>query len=255
MSISAVIHTYNSEKYLEECIQALLVLDEILICDMYSTDKTVEIAQKYGCKIVHHENIGFADPARNFAINETSGDWVFVVDSDEIIPQKLIDYLKDIINKPDCPDVVLIPRKNYAFGKFMCCQYPNLILRFFRKGKVTFSSSVHCTPNVKTSQNKIHRIDPKRDDLAIIHYNYDTIESFISRSNKYTTLEIDKYKMRNIKFSLPYMVFRSFGEFIKRFFLKGGYKDGVHGFIFCNLMMFYEFMSYSKLWESEKNTD
>ena len=119
VKISAVIHTYNSEKYLEECLQALVSLDEIVVCDMYSTDRTIEIAQKYGCKIIYHENVGFADPARNFAIDQTSGDWVLVVDSDEIIPPELIKYLRERISKPDSPEVFIIPRKNILLGKIL----------------------------------------------------------------------------------------------------------------------------------------
>jgi len=68
MTISVVIHTYNSEKYLEECLESVKSVEEIVICDMHSTDRTIEIAQKYGAKIVYHENLGFADPARNFAL-------------------------------------------------------------------------------------------------------------------------------------------------------------------------------------------
>lgn len=248
MRISAVIHTYNSEKYLEECLQALTSLDEIVICDMHSTDKTIEIAEKFSCKIVYHENLGFADPARNFAINQATGDWILVVDSDEIITKELIEYLRDEISKPDCPDSFLIPRKNIVFGKFMRSLYPNTILRFFRKGKVSFSSYVHCTPEITGT---VYKIDPKRTELAIIHYNYDSIYSFVARTNKYTTLELEKYTKRNIKFSLSLIIFRPIGEFIKRYILKSGYKDGRHGFILASLLAYYEFVAIAKLWESE----
>jgi len=251
MRISAVIHTYNSEKYLEECLQALTSLDEIVICDMHSTDRTVEIAQKFGCKIVYHENVGFADPARNFALSHATGDWILVVDSDEIIPKTLIDFLREYIKNPDSPETVFIPRKNYVFGKFMRCIYPNCILRFFKKGFVAYSNRVHCTPD--EIKGREYHIDPKREDLAIIHYNYDTVEQFIARSNRYTTLELEKFIERGIKFSLPYMIFRAKGEFIKRFILKKGYKDGLHGFMFALLLAIYELLCYIKLWEYEKN--
>ena len=61
-SISVVIHTYNNEAIIRDCLESVKDFDEIVICDMYSTDKTLEIAQEYGCKIVMHENIGWADP-------------------------------------------------------------------------------------------------------------------------------------------------------------------------------------------------
>ncbi len=252
MSISVVIHTYNSEKYLEECLQSVSLADEVLICDMYSNDKTIEIAQKHGCKIVYHENVGFADPARNFAISQTSGDWILVVDSDEVIPKELFDYLRELINKPQPPEIVLIPRKNFVFGKAMRALYPNSILRFFKKGSVSFSDKVHCTPQI-LSCSELHKIDHKRQELAIVHYNYDTIDSFLSRTNKYTTLELEKLLKRNKKFSLTYTILRSFGEFIKRYILKKGFLDGIHGFILAVLLAYYEFLTYIKLWEYQKN--
>ena len=67
MGISVVVHTYNSEKTLEKCLKSVTSCEEIIVCDMYSTDRTIEIAQKYGAKVIYHKNIGFADPARNFA--------------------------------------------------------------------------------------------------------------------------------------------------------------------------------------------
>ncbi|MFH0702202.1 MAG: glycosyltransferase family 2 protein [bacterium] len=246
--ISAIIHTYNSEKYLEECLQSVSSVDEIIICDMYSTDRTIKIAEKFGCKIIYHENIGFADPARNFAISHAANEWILVVDSDEIIPKELLEYLREMIKRQDCPDVFFIPRKNILLGKFLLSWYPNSILRFFRKDSVSFSPHVHCIPEI---YGKIHKINPKQTQLAIIHYNYDSIESFISRMNKYTTLELEKFKIRKTKFSIILAVLRAFGEFLKRYFLKGGFKDGQHGFIFAVLMAFYKFIALIKLWEAD----
>src|SRR3989339_252566 len=207
MSISAVIHTYNSEKYLEDCLESVKQADEVVICDMYSTDKTIEIAQKYGCKIIYHENVGFADPARNFAISQAANDWILVVDSDEVIPRELLDYLREEIQKPDCPNIFFIPRKNILSGKVLWSWYPDSIIRFFKKGSLSFSSKVHCMP--KILQGPTYRIDSKRTELAILHYNYDSIEAFIGRMNKYTTLELEKLTQRGKKFSIHFIIFRS----------------------------------------------
>lgn len=250
MGISAVIHTYNSEKYLEECLDAIKCLDEIIICDMYSTDKTIEIAKKFGCVIVYHENVGYADPARNFAMSHVTNDWILVVDSDEMIPIELINYLKEWIKNPNCANALEIPRKNILLGKVLWSWYPNRIARFFRKGYVSWPDRVHVVPDV---EGTIDRIDSRRTELAIIHYNYDSIESFISRLNKYSTLELEKYKDRNIKFSIGFLIMRPFLEFLKKFILKKGYKDGIHGFIFSVLQAVYKFVSIAKLWEYELN--
>jgi glycosyltransferase involved in cell wall biosynthesis len=78
--ISVVIHTFNSEKFLERVLSSVKDFDEIIICDMYSTDRTQEIAQKYNCKIIYHEKCEIPESARNFAIRAASNEWILVVD-------------------------------------------------------------------------------------------------------------------------------------------------------------------------------
>lgn len=254
MTISVVIHTYNSEKYLEKCLESVKSAEEIIICDMHSTDRTVEIAEKYGAKIVYHENVGFADPARNFALFQATQDWILVLDSDEIVPKELMEYLRGYIKDYDpVLGVIAIPRKNILLGKVLWSWYPNHIIRFFKRGVVTFDEKVHCTPTIH--KGGLIYIDPKRTELALIHYNYDSIESFISRMNKYTSLELYKFKERNVKFSLGLLFTRPIAEFFKRYILKKGYKDGMHGFIFAFLMGIYKLVAIIKLWESELNIE
>lgn len=253
MTISVVIHTYNSEKYLEQCLESVKSVEEIVICDMHSTDRTIEIAQKYGAKIVYHENLGFADPARNFALSHATKDWILVLDSDEIVPPELLAYLREYMTSYKTNyTVVYIPRKNILLGKVLWSWYPNPIMRFFKNGHVTFDEKVHCTPTTHGSVGEFF-IDPKRTELALIHYNYDSIEAFISRMNRYTSLELEKFKERDIKFSAKLLFTRPIAEFLKRYVLKKGYKDGWHGFIFSVLMGFYKFVAIIKLWESELN--
>ncbi|OGH96128.1 MAG: hypothetical protein A2039_07910 [Candidatus Melainabacteria bacterium GWA2_34_9] len=255
MTISVVIHTYNSEKYLEKCLESVKSVEEIVICDMHSTDRTIEIAQKYGAKIVYHENLGFADPARNFALSHATQDWILVLDSDEIVTPELLAYLREYMtNYQTNYKVVYIPRKNILLGKVLWSWYPNSIMRFFENGVVTYDEKVHCTPTAHGSVGEFF-IDPKRTELALIHYNYDSIEAFISRMNKYTSLELEKFNERNIKFSAKMLFTRPIGEFFKRYLLKKGYKDGWHGFIFAVLMGIYKFVAIIKLWQSELNLE
>ena len=112
MKISVVINTYNAEKYLERVLKAVKGFDEILICDMYSTDNTIPIAQKYNCKIIYHENIGYVEPARNYAIQSAKYPWVLIIDADEIVPPALKDYLYKRIQEENCLSGIRIPMKN-----------------------------------------------------------------------------------------------------------------------------------------------
>lgn len=250
MGISVVIHTYNAEKHLEKCLMSVQSCEEIIICDMYSTDRTIEIASKYGAKVIYHKNVGFADPARNYALKHASQSWILVLDSDEEAPPELLEHLRKLMNDlPPHVSAVFIPRKNLHLGEVLWLSYPNPILRFFRNGSVSFSEKVHCSPTILRGGD--WHIDPKRTELAIIHYNHETIKSWIDRMNTYTSLELEKYEERNVKFSPALLFFRPIGEFIKRYILKGGIKQGWYGFMFSALLGIYKFIAIMKLWEKE----
>lgn len=239
--ISVVIHTYNNETILRDCLDTVKDFDEILICDMYSTDKTLEIAKEYNCKIVMHENVGYADPARNFAVHSASYNWVLVVDTDERITKELKDYLYEFIKNPKNITGIKIPRKNLFMGKYMELLYPDYILRFFKKDVSFWPSSVHSVPQL--SEGEILFIDKKKSELAIIHKNDDSIEKLINVVNRYTDLEVEKYIEKNKKINFAFQTFKSFWLIFEKFFLKKGYKDGVRGFIFS--VIFYGFYKFT----------
>src|SRR3989344_4736210 len=117
--ISVVINTLNEEKNIERVIRSVKWASEVLVCDMYSDDKTVAIAKKLGARVVYHKKTGYVEPGRNFAISKTSCDWVLVLDADEEILEPLARRLEEMVKKPIVSEAVDIPRKNIIFGKWM----------------------------------------------------------------------------------------------------------------------------------------
>lgn len=99
-TISVVINTLNADRLLENVLESVRQADEIIICDMRSEDRTIEIAQKFNYKIVYHERTGIVEPARNWAMEQASGDWILVLDADEIVTPELWQFLKDYANNP-----------------------------------------------------------------------------------------------------------------------------------------------------------
>ena len=89
--ISVIINTYNAERHLEAVIEAVKDFDEIVVCDMESTDRTLDIARSYGCKVVTFPkgDLRIVEPARQFAIDKAGSPWVLVVDADEIVTPAL----------------------------------------------------------------------------------------------------------------------------------------------------------------------
>lgn len=253
--ISVVVHTYNNENILRDCLDTVKDFDEILICDMYSTDNTLEIAKEYNCKIVMHENVGYADPARNYAVHSASFDWVLVVDTDERISKELKDYLYEFIKNPKNITGIKIPRKNIFMRKYMELLYPDYILRFFKKDVSFWPSAVHSVPQL--SEGEIFYIDKNKRELAIVHKNDDSIKKLITVVNRYTDLEVEKYIAKKKKINFCFQTLKSFCLIFEKFFLKKGYKDGIRGFIFCVVFYgFYKFAAaakYVEYLEKQKN--
>lgn len=244
--ISVVINTYNAEKFLSEVLKSVTGFDEIVICDMESTDRTIEIADSYGCKVVtfpkanHHS----AEPARTFAIQSASFDWVLVIDADELVTKELKDYLYQRINQKDCPAGIWIPRKNYFMGKFMHCHYPDYLLRFFRREGTVWPPYVHTFPIVNGPQE---RIDKKRKELAFIHLANDGIKDIVRKTNEYTENEIEKKKGKH--YGVMAFIYRPLFRFLKAYLLKGGICDGKAGFIKACLEGYYQFIMLAKIAE------
>ena len=250
-AISVVINTYNAEKYLRQVLDSARTFDEIVICDMESSDHTLEIAREYGCKIVTFEkkNYHSAEPARTFAIQSASSEWVLVVDADELIPEALRDYLYQEIQIPDCPSGIYIPRKNFFMGRFMRCHYPDHLLRFFRKEGTVWPPYVHTFPIVNGKLTKIPR---KQMDKAFIHLANDSIHDILQKTNEYTENEIEKKKDKH--FGIIAFFYRPFFRFFKAYILKSGIKDGKEGFIRACLEGYYQFIMLAKIIESDKQS-
>ncbi len=249
--ISAVVNTCNEEKYIERCLGHLKWVDEIVVVDMYSTDKSVEIARQYTDKIYFHPRVPSVELARNFALQKASGDWILIVDPDEVIPEGLAREILRLINSN--PDFVAIsfPCKNIYFGRWLKHAYPIVWqTRCFKRGRVCYPSRVHSRPQIIGGNVYTLANDEK---YQIIHYDSDTISRFIEKMNRYTSTEA--YHMHHddeIKFRILFLIKKPIAEFKNRFFLCKGYKDEIEGFLFCALMAFYRFVAWAKLWEMEK---
>jgi len=247
--ISVVINTYNAEQYLEKVLTAVKDFDEILICDMESTDHTLDIAKKYGCRIVTFERKAHSivEPAREYAIHEAAYPWVLVVDADEIVTEKLRKYLYKRINEEGCPEGISIPRKNYFMGHFMRSHYPDYILRFFRKDKTHWPPVIHCSPEI---DGIVEHIPANKKELAFEHLANDSVSDILRKSDTYSNYEMPRRRHKN--YGLGALIYRPMFRFIKSYFIKRGFMDGMPGLIHSLLDAHYQFCIVSKLIEERK---
>lgn len=251
MKISVVIQTYNSEQFLERVLDAVKDFDEIVLCDMYSTDKTLDIAAKYNCKIVFHEYTGgIVEPARNFAISQASNQWVLLIDSDEVVTEELKKYLYEFIKTDKDVHAIRIPRKNYFMGRFMHGSYPDYILRFFKKDAIYWPPTVHAKPKIKGITIDIPR---KNKELAFIHLVNSSIYTRFEKLNTYTNKEVTRRKDK--KYKAYSLLLEPFGRFLHYYVFKSGYKDGIAGLIFAIQGAVYKYATIAKVLEAKTTED
>ncbi len=246
--LSVVINTKNAEGVLEECLKSVSFADEIVIVDMHSSDKTCEIAEKYKAKIYFFKDVGYVEPARNFAIQKASNEWVLIIDADERVPLTLKNIILKTLENPQA-DVYKIPRKNIIFTKWINSSgwWPDYQVRLFKKGSVFWQDKIHSKPIIK---GKVKIFEPKQE-YALLHLNYTTVDQYLKKIISYTLFEASKSKkLEHIDFLKAF-----FDEFFYRFFSEKGYLQSDIGVVLAILQSFYAFVVQLRIWEANNFKD
>lgn len=249
--ISVVINTYNAEKHLEEVLQSVKDFDEVVVCDMESTDETVEIAKRYGCKVVTFPkaNHKSAEPARTFAIQSASSKWVLVVDADELVTPQLRKVLYQKITEPGCPEGFYIPRQNKFMGEFVRDFHFDFQLRFFIREGTEWPPYVHTFPTV---QGRVERLKADKE-ARLLHLMDETMHEYVAKMNEYTDNEVEKKREKG--YGLGALLWRPLWRFFKSYVMDGSFRMGTRGLIRSMLAAVYQFVTVSKIMEQKLRDD
>lgn len=247
--ISVVVNTLNEENLLKTCLDSVKWADEIIVVDMLSDDESAKLAKSKGAKVFPRKREKFVELARNFGISKASGDWILIIDPDEEVGEALAKRLREISEKMREIDFIRIPRKNIIFGKWMKASkwWPDLNIRFFKKGKVSWSDKIHIPPQTSGAG-----LDLEGEEMSILHHHYESITQFLERLNRYTDAQAEELVKSGYKFSWQDLVVKPNGEFLSRFFANRGFEDGLHGLALSLLQAFSFLIMYLKTWEKGK---
>jgi glycosyltransferase involved in cell wall biosynthesis len=227
---SVVIITKNEEKNIKSAIESAIFANEVLVLDSGSTDKTCDIAKSLGARIEHQDWLGFGRQ-KNKAVQLATNDWVFVLDSDEKITEKLKIEILEQLKNPSA-DGFFVPRLNYFFGKYIrtCGLYPDYSVRLFNSKKGKFN-------DVKVHESV--QIDGKCEKLKnhMIHLAYESESDFLAKQKKYAALSSKK---KNLFKAL----LNPFWTFINLYVIKYGFLDGTHGFKIALIYAKYTYWKY-----------
>jgi glycosyltransferase involved in cell wall biosynthesis len=244
--ISALVITKNEAENIVECLASLQWVNEIIVVDAESTDRTVALAREFTDKVFIRRWEGFS-VAKNFALTQCAGDWVLWIDADERVTPELRDEISTTLQKNSAADGFELPRLANFLGKWIWHGgwYPGYVLRLFRREAGRFNDrAVHEGVEVKGNIARLKN--------HLLHYTDRNLEHYFEKFNRYTLLAAEELHRRGRRFHLWDLVLRPTWFFFRMYVLKAGFLDGLHGFVLAGFSAMYVFTKYAKLWEKQK---
>ncbi|WP_148821416.1 glycosyltransferase family 2 protein [Campylobacter concisus] len=233
--LSVVILTFNSQKYLQKVLESTNFADEVIVVDSGSKDSTRQICQNFSnVKFYEQDWLGFGAQKQK-GVDLAKNEWVFVLDSDEVITNELRNEIIGTLKEPKFM-AYNVARLNFFFGKSIKNMglYPDYTVRLFNKNFAKFDGrAVHEKVILNDSSQKLGVLKKH-----FLHYAYENIEQFISKQNRYSSMGAK----RNLFKALTSPVW----TFFKLYVLKGGFKEGFTGYVIARLYAQYTFWKYIK---------
>jgi len=254
--ITVVIPTYNVERNIAQCLDALRWADEVNVVDMYSTDGTRKICQGYP-NVRVYENRDYIYGNINYGIQRASHDWIMRLDSDEVVTPELADEIQQVVltEREARYSGFYVPSRVFFFGRWI--KYgPAFDSRSPVPGeayrKLIFRKST-----------AFYRCEREHEDLTTtgeygylkahyLHYSHESISAWIAKMNYYTDRDVERVPPERIavpRWRPLRVTYWLLGNFLGLYVGRRGYRDGFHGFVVCALHALYPIIEQFKLWE------
>ncbi|MEK7831006.1 MAG: glycosyltransferase family 2 protein [Acidobacteriota bacterium] len=280
LPISVVVPVKNEERNIAACLESVVWADEIWLVDSHSTDRTCEIAERLGAKIVQFDYAGGFPKKKNWALQNLpfKQEWVLLLDADERVMPELQAEIAESLSRNDCADGYYINRRLIFLGRWIkhCGWYPSWNMRLFKHRLGRFERP-HAEDVENAGDVEVHehvllagRAEYLKHDL--LHEDFKSIYHFIERHNRYSNWEARVYsnlaegesgassvnasllgspieRKRFIKRLWARLPFRPLLRFVWMYFIKLGFLDGRAGLIFCTLMTMHEAVIAAKIYE------
>jgi len=244
--LSAILVVRDEEQNIRACLESIRWVDEIIVViDSRSTDQTEAIAREFTPHVFVREWAGYSG-SKAFALRQVTHDWVLWIDADEQVPADLRQEIHQQLNDPADYVAFKIPRLAYFLGRWIWHSgwYPGYVLRLFRKSHAQFPEvlvheGVQVEGLVGTLKNHL------------LHYTDRDTTNYFRKYDQFTSLAARQLFERGKKFRMIDLLFRPMILFIKMYFFKQGFRDGIQGLILAVFSANYVFTKYAKLWEKQ----
>ncbi|MFQ5772314.1 MAG: glycosyltransferase family 2 protein [bacterium] len=247
MPISVIIITRNEEANIERCLNSVNWADEIVVVDSGSSDRTVEIARRFTDKVFVVDWMGYAK-TKAYAVSKTRNSWIFWIDDDEEVSQELQSNIAGL--QPEALAefrAFKMPRRTYFLGRWIKNSgwYPDYVTRLFRKDYAQFSQDL-------VHEKLIVQGDIGKLNGDLLHYTDNDLSHYFKKFHRYTKLAAIELNQQGRRMNWFFAALKAWATFVKIYFLKLGFLDGVQGFQIATLTSFYILVKYFKLWELQR---
>ena len=249
MQISATIITFNEESNIKAACESVAWADEVVVVDSNSTDRTREIAEACGARVVTNAWPGFG-AQKQFAVDQAKHEWILSVDADERVSDELKNSIQSLRNAKELADGYEIARRTYYQQRWIRGGgwYPDRQLRLFRKSKGRWKQR-HIHESV--TMNPGARVERLKGDL--LHYTMqDAAHHHRMIGERYAPLAALQMFEDGRRTSVLAVASAGPAAFIRSLILKGGFRDGFAGFTIASFAAHHAFLKHLMLWERQR---
>ena len=241
--LSVAVITLNEEDHLRRCLESVAWADEIVVVDACSQDKTVQIAREFTDRVIGQPWAGFA-AQKNFALDQSAGEWVLSLDADEEATPELGHEIVATVADARACDGYAVRRQNMFLDRWIRHGglYPDWQVRLFRRGRGRFvERAVHESVTVSGPVGRLRG--------HLVHRSYEGVSDFIARANRYSSLAAEQLIREGRRVRAGELVVRPLGRFLSMYVVQRGFLDGRRGLLLATLYAYYVFMRSAKVWE------
>ena len=245
MKITANIITLNEEKNIAEVIKSVQrVCDEVLVVDSLSSDRTCEIAEALGARVVKQPYLGDG-PQKAFGTPLATNDWILSIDADERLDENAIEAIKKLDLDTTSYDAFSFARKTFVGKNFIKLWYPDRVTRLYNRQKCGFSTA---GGHARVQTNNVKDLS-----ADMLHYSYEDYAQMIKTSHKFITrgAKIAHEEGKRASAFDPFL--HGIGALFKALILKGGAFHGINGWNVAVISAFSSYMKYALMLEMQEN--
>jgi glycosyltransferase involved in cell wall biosynthesis len=244
-----VIIARDEERVIGGALDSVAWADEVIVLDSGSADGTVAVCRDRGVRVAEQPWRGFVE-TKNAVAELATGDWLLSIDADEVVTPALRDEIRAIVDSRDSCDGYRVPRRNHYLGRWIrhCGWYPDYQVRLWRRGRGRWTGGrVHESVSIEGRVGTIRS--------AIDHASYDSLDDHLQRMRTYATLQARDRFAAGKRAGFLSLALAAPMQFLRLYFLRLGFLDGVHGLIVSSMGAQYAFLKKAKLWELSHRGD